>query len=611
MSETIFSLFRYYLLGSPLEFIAQNSIIQSFKYLMEKNQHFFIIVVSLLLLGVLALIIGIMRYNKSRNVYIVYGVACVLLYTAYCLEKSFEVEKKLTDVGIKHSEKENNKNKSVPGDNISASKLFSSFVLENKNVKSFLSLFSNDTDNNSKLKDNESSTTDNEEFAESTSERNGKIINSPEIIKVDPTKKYISILKERIQHTQKTEIEYNKYLDDLKSNKKILAESYNKMIKTFDELNTVSKPIYDDLIAVDIVIPVYFNIAKDLGGEIINRFTFEEVKNIKETKSTQEVNVLGNNSDAIAASQKSGLYVQTIFEDLHNKSDIVSKSILNEKEKDVKNSIPFLERLQNLLIIQGILCFVVFLLYLFEFKETIKPVKLIIHIFLFINILVGILSLIFSQSIAKKCIKKDFKSCKFSPELDLEEISGLLGKNINTSQSHQQMLDFIKNEFIKSSEVLSRRMKRFENHLGIVIQNHIEQKISILENFTRKVLFLEDTFDDIIKKTVDKKEFYDKIYLIRGDLYKLKTNMSKIDTNTIISLYNNMMQDNYFFSTEKDNVIENIINLEKNENNQIERKLNNKCKESLDKICDAKEQMDQIGMIMIVFGLLFSILFLF
>lgn len=278
-----------------------------------------------------------------------------------------------------------------------------------------------------------------------------------------------------------------------------------------------------------------------------------------------------------------------------------------KKEKDTQKEkksefdsqeIENLTFIQAFMVIQGIICLIIFILMVCNLLNIIPACKLILLVILIGNVFIGIVSMIYAQALAKKCIIMDVPNCQNRNLFDVEEVVDIL--NEREEPNTENAVNFIEKKFKDNYDELTMFVEKLETFME-GNETRAIHKIDIFRNMINKLMFIESDFEPTSK-------FFSPVYAMKRYLDDLQHQMLSISNKSLFPIYRELFEAQIYFEEQKENIGSRIENFLKLNMKRKEDKANNDCKKEMKKICKAKKDYEQLALALIVFGLVFVVL---
>lgn len=661
---------REYILGSPLQFHHQKTILETI-YAQLSNQRFFYLILIVCAISVISIIIRIIRLKKQTSI-LPFVVCGILIYSGFCLEKSFRVGVDMdaevplrnfftTDLTKSHlNEKILYILKKKPQEMDDTNNFFKSqqnqrFLQNLKKQKEM-----NDEDDDKKQDDQEKQQNPkSESHVENERKNEDNFLNAggdddsasniDETVKQKTRKesfndtleqdKFTEMLRKIMQNKEDATKKAKEFLSNLKKTKKLISEDLelfeqnfkNFLEKSQDHKELLAKAdISADLYKIDLVdlkkeiesrlkiVTVLENVVKTLkqGKEnVINKhkvalpptLQFKEMNILRPDNNLMGMNYLKDNSNSLSLLYPINQYLEPSL-----RSMLVPEKMEKENEEDKKKEEPEenkrsifdIEEIENLtkiqifMIIQGIICLIIFILMICNLLNIIPVCKLLLLVVLIGNVFIGIVSMIYAEVLAKKCIVMDVPFCQKRNLFDVEEVVDIL--NEKQEPKTESAVLFIEQKFKENYEDLNIAVEQIQKYMeeSEILLMH---KIDVFGNMINKLMFIESQFEPSSK-------FYSPIYTMKRFLDDLKYQLSSFSIKPLFPIYRQLLESEFFFSHEKDTIKVRIENFLKLNMKRKEEKANDECKKRIKKICKARKDYEQLAFALIFFGLIFVIL---
>ena len=279
--------------------------------------------------------------------------------------------------------------------------------------------------------------------------------------------------------------------------------------------------------------------------------------------------------------------------------------------KKYEITVDFLLYIEMLLIIQGIVCFLVFLAGNSRKSVYCPLLRSILTFLLLFNVLLFTTVMIHSHTLNKRCINKTVNDCSFSNNTNIDDFLHLLrkgGNNFNSGHYENQLdeMKTIMNNMILESKRISSNL---QSYFISILKNETDKKSNEFYNIFSKLKYIEDEFENIVNsKTVNKKEYYELIRRMDLNLNNIKFQIGTIKYDTIIKNMQDYVRISEYLENEKENL--NVIFRDSILNREISSE-SAKCKRNLEKVCNSFSNLDEIFSLFLTFGIIFSASLLF
>nr|XP_057909390.1 repetitive organellar protein-like [Doryrhamphus excisus]XP_057909391.1 repetitive organellar protein-like [Doryrhamphus excisus] len=275
-----------------------------------------------------------------------------------------------------------------------------------------------------------------------------------------------------------------------------------------------------------------------------------------------------------------------------------------ESSKDTQSSDFDHEEIENLgfiqafMVVQGLICLVIFILMVCNLLNIIPPCKLILLVVLIGNVFIGIVSMIYAQALAKRCIIMDVPNCQNRNLFDVEEVVDIL--NEREEPKTENVVHFIQSKFKENSDELSIFVEKFETFMKSN-ESKALHKVDVFRNMINKLMFIESDFEPTSK-------FFSPVYTMKRSLEDIKHQIVSLSNEQVFPIYRELLEAQIFFDDQKDTISQRIENFLKLNMKRKEDKANDDCKKEMKKICKARKDYEQLAFALVVFGLIFVIL---
>ncbi|KRH95125.1 hypothetical protein M153_2500017174 [Pseudoloma neurophilia] len=280
-------------------------------------------------------------------------------------------------------------------------------------------------------------------------------------------------------------------------------------------------------------------------------------------------------------------------------TDKKEKSDDKKKETDFdQEEIENLTFIQAFMVIQGLICLVIFILMVCNLLNIIPACKLILLVILIGNVFIGIVSMVYAQALAKRCIIMDVPNCQNRNLFDVEEVVDIL--NEREEPKTENAVNFIEAKFKENSDELKVFVEKIETFMKSN-ESKAMHKIDVFRNMINKLMFIESDFEPTSK-------FFSPIYTMKRALEDIKHQIVLMSNEQVFPIYRELLEAQLFFDDQKDTIKQRIENFLKLNMKRKEDKANDDCKKEMKKICKAKKDYEQLAFALVVFGLIFVIL---
>lgn len=276
-----------------------------------------------------------------------------------------------------------------------------------------------------------------------------------------------------------------------------------------------------------------------------------------------------------------------------------------EAEKRTEHKSPFdLQETQNLvkiqvfMILQGLICLTIFIFMICNLLDIIPIFKLILLVILIGNIFIGIVSMVYAQALAKKCVLMDVPNCNKKNLFDVEEVVDILNEQQETDK--HDALSFIERKFEENYEQLSVVVAQLQKYME-GSDSKVTHKIDVFKNLINKLLFIETHFSQ-------PNRLYVPVYAMKRFLEDLQQQLVEISYTALFPIYRDFLECAIFFEREKGSVKNRVNNFLRLNTKRKEEKANEKCKKKIKKICKAKKDYEELAFALTSFGIVFVVL---
>lgn len=434
-------------------------------------------------------------------------------------------------------------------------------------------------------------------------------------------------------------------LASLKKTRKYIAEDMRLFEENFDNFLKISKPANDILSNADISAELYRIDLDELKKDVKERIEIvnildEVVKiirgssgysssmasnfveatdlNMKNSNIHDHIALASKKSENLAATQppisvlhndlkQSALLDNLFYESLQktdrNKPGKNSTYTKGPSQKESKTQFDLQEtenlvKIQIFMIIQGLICLTIFIFMICNLLDIIPLFKLILLVILIGNVFIGIVSMIYAQALAKKCLLMDVPYCHKKNLFDVEEIVDLLNEQQETNK--RDAITFIERKFEENYNQMDIIVDKLQKYME-GSDSRIIHKIDVFRNMLNKLLFIETQFPQPNK-------LYVPVYAMKRFLEDLQQQLSEISYPALFPIYRNFLECKFFFEREKGNVKIRVDNFLKLNMKRKEDKANDECKKRIRKICKAKKDYEELAFALICFGMIFVVL---
>lgn len=352
------------------------------------------------------------------------------------------------------------------------------------------------------------------------------------------TKTIINIFLERVKkkllELRDTDKLYNEYLRDQNKLRDDILINFEKFKYEFMRFANEIKEFDKKLVDHDIVMDLYLKSLNDLETELQSRF------------------VLRNTNVRV---------------------EFVEKKQFSSFEKNMKN----LDVLEIYILIQAIFGILIFI---FMIAKVDFSFKFVLMIFICVDILWGIMCMLYAHSLENTCKKMEIPECN-TKSTDLDEIIQFLAENEPVNDD----IDFLEKKFNQIVNNTKQKTDLIEIFLRNSILSHVNKKINVFEDLFKKMKFLE-----IQNKRIEK---------IRVILDKIKYKIENIEIEKLMNIYKEYSIIYNFFREEKENI----------RFSATKSKKVNLCRISIRNICNSVVFYDELYGILIIGGIIFGFWF--
>lgn len=443
---------------------------------------------------------------------------------------------------------------------------------------------------------------------------------------------FIESLKNAMNRKESAITKAKELLINLKKIKNFIYEDLDGFESNFNDFVKNSKKFKDLLAKADISPELYKIDLEDLKSETKKRLEITDIleKFIKTTKTGS--NIIDKIKDAFSASKdkKENLFNIDNFNNSENNflEPLVINQIKPEKSNFLKNffkpnftsflvdkkennsnknneksefaiqEIENLTAIQIFMVVQGIMCLIIFILMICNILDIIPACKLLLLFVLIGNVFIGVISMIYSQELAKRCLTMDVPFCQKRNLFDVEEVVDIL--NENSDSKSQNSVQFIENKFSENYDTLIIIVENLQTYMeGNFSQ--VTHKIDIFRNMINKLTFVESNLNK-------PDNLFSSVYTMKRFLEDFKHQIQQLDNKSLFPIYVDLLESEIFFRDQKDKIKNKIENFLKLNMKRKGDKANDECRKQIKKICRAKKDYEQLAFALIVFGLIFVIL---
>lgn len=262
---------------------------------------------------------------------------------------------------------------------------------------------------------------------------------------------------------------------------------------------------------------------------------------------------------------------------------------------------------QWLLIIEFI--FFIFFLYLTLIGADIYIFKLLGCIFFALNALVGISFMIYANFFDKDCILGRVPGCNSIFSKNFTEFAKSANIDLKPLQkakigSLRDKLDQIKSKTGSSINILTTFFE--EDYLSEFSKHNL-----IFMNLIDKIKFVQDDFDELTHSKVDRKQFFLLLESIQSRLVQMNVNLKLLDRKFMFEFYTRESIFSNFIALEKESILESVEKQMEGTNQQINKQKKIECGRLLSKMCEQKNALDNLSVLMIVGSVILGICLIF
>ncbi|KAK6090763.1 hypothetical protein P3W45_000008 [Vairimorpha bombi] len=360
----------------------------------------------------------------------------------------------------------------------------------------------------------------------------------------------------------RNETDFKIFVKDLKSLKmevdKLMADFKNE----FDSFNKMSKTIQTELYALNSS-PKYFSFEyNDLKNEVERFFVIASMK-----QSDRQTALLS--------------YIKNVVDlkDINNN---------NKFENDSNRIFKKIGKFRYIFLVIAVIAIIFLILSVLENQVFVPGFYISLCIFLSILSVLNICILVYTQALDKDCKSGRIRGCKIYLNNGSRYVT-----NLRKTELFRESQIF-KNDLDSVLESTNINLQNMQTYIHGLFNERVSHKILVFNNLFDKILFVRDDFKAITNNKINEKEYYTHIRNMYNILDRISSKLNEKIKIDILEIYTKEMSLGYYIKTNKDFIVDNVLNVVATRKNEEDVKLSAKCGSLLEKLCLSKEYVEDI-----------------
>lgn len=441
---------------------------------------------------------------------------------------------------------------------------------------------------------------------------------SSEDIKAETEKKRNYLIKIKKLIDKKTIYEQRKiyFQSDVSITKNKMDKYFEQLKANFLNFLIMSKKIKDELVGVDIFIDNHLFDMNTVQDSLYRKFyLFNENRN-EDSSFKFEDQQENEHENSIALYKKEEIGPIKTKEPL-TKNIINFYKTMNTQEKKIKKSQtkpadPEIETMETffvwikfIFIIQGLSTFGLLIMCLINVNTLSYITRLIMIPIVILNIIIGIHLLLMAEVFDKKCVSNNITTCNKNKDLSVDEIIYQINAILELDENSFDAIEKTRAEFARLTLEYQKESKDLEIYLIRNAYNHINNTIEPIKAMFRNIKLIKNDFDEIMKKKINKKEYFFLISRMEILFESMISLFRKPNFGAVLSFFQYAVELKLEFSKEKDEFSNMIAEFELDDAKKMKSGKNDICSKDIQKVCRASKIFDEIYFIVLFLAPLF------